>query len=390
MVLGDDDKQPAPADLDRMKALVREAMEQGAFGVSTSLQDPPAPYAKTEELIALAAEASKYGGIYATHMRSEAGTVLEALDEAIRIGREAQIPVEVWHVKAAGKRNWGRMKEIVAKIEQARRDGIDITADTYAYTAWFNSFSAFIPPWAHDGGDEKLLERLKDPATRERIKKDMLAPDDKGWDNEWQEIPGPEAVLIGAVQNPELKSIQGKTLADIAALWKTDPIDTIFDILIKDHVFTYVAVFGMSEPDVALAVAQPWVAFNNDSQGTAPTGLLGQEHPHPRAYGTFPRIIRKYVREDKLLTLEEAIRKMTSLAAQKLRLADRGVLKAGMWADVVVFDPATITDKSTFAQPNQLAEGMDYVLVNGVPVIAGGKATNARPGRVLRGPGASR
>lgn len=387
MVLGDEDKQPTAADLDRMKALVREAMEQGAFGVSTSLQYPPAPYAKTEELIALATEASKYGGIYATHMRSEAGTVLEALDEAIRIGREAKIPVEIWHVKAAGKRNWGRMKEIVAKIEQARRDGIDITADTYGYTAWFNSFSAFIPPWAHDGGDEKLIARLKDPATRERIKKDMLSPDDRAWDNEWQEIPGPEAVLIGAVQNPELQSIQGKTLADVAALWKTDPIDTIFDMLIKDHAFTYVAVFGMSEPDVALAVAQPWVAFNNDSQGTAPTGLLGQEHPHPRAYGTFPRILRKYVREDKLLTLEDAIRKMTSLPAQKLRLADRGVLKAGMWADVVVFDPATITDKSTFAQPNQLAEGMDYVLVNGVPVIAGGKATNARPGKVLRGPG---
>ena len=388
MVLGDDDKQPSAAELDRMKALVREAMEQGAFGVSTSLQYPPAPYAKTEELIALAVEASKYGGIYATHMRSEAATVLEALDEAIRIGRDAKIPVEIWHVKAAGKRNWGRMKEIVAKIEQARRDGIDITADTYGYTAWFNSFSAFIPPWAHDGGDEKLIARLKDPVTRERIKKDMLSPDDKGWDNEWQEIPGPEAVLIGAVQNAELKSIQGKTLAEVAALWKTEPIDTIFDILVKDHAFTYVAVFGMSEPDVALAVAQPWVAFNNDSQGTAPTGLLGQEHPHPRAYGTFPRIIRKYVREDKLLTLEDAIRKMTSLPAQKLRLADRGVLKAGMWADVVVFDPATIIDKSTFAQPNQLAEGMDYVLVNGVPVIAGGKATNARAGKVLRGPGA--
>ncbi len=384
MVLGDDDKQPSAAELDRMKALVREAMEQGAFGVSTSLQYPPAPYAKTEELVALAAEASKYGGIYATHMRSEAATVLDALDEAIRIGREAKLPVEIWHVKAAGKRNWGRMKEIVAKIDQARRDGVDITADTYGYTAWFNSFSAFIPPWAHDGGDEKLIARLKDPATRERIKKEMLSPDDKGWDNEWQEVPGPEAVLIGAVQNDELKSIQGKTLADVAALWKTEPIETIFDILIKDHAFTYVAVFGMSEPDVALAVAQPWVAFNNDSQGTAPTGLLGQEHPQPRAYGTFPRILRKYVREDKLLTLEDAIRKMTSLPAQKLRLADRGVLKAGMWADVVVFDPATITDKSTFAQPNQLAEGMDYVLVNGVPVIAAGKATNARPGQVLR------
>jgi N-acyl-D-amino-acid deacylase len=390
MVLGDADKQPTPAELDRMKALVREAMEQGAVGLSTSLQYPPAPYAKTEELIALAAEASRYGGIYATHMRSEAGAVLEALDEAIRIGREAKIPVEIWHVKAAGKRNWGRMKDIVAKIEQARRDGVDITADTYAYPAWFNSFSAFIPPWAHDGGDEKLLERLKDPQARARIRADMLAPDDKGWDNEWQEIPGPEAVLIGAVQNQELASIQGKTLAEVAQLWKMDPIDTVCEILIKDHAFTYVAVFGMSEPDVALAVQQPWVAFNNDSQGTAPTGLLGQEHPHPRAYGTFPRVIRKYVREDKLLSLEEAIRKMSALPAQKMRLADRGVVKLGMWADLVVFDAATVTDKATFAQPNQLSVGMDYVLVNGVPVIAAGKATSARPGRVLRGPGTRR
>ena len=216
----------------------------------------------------------------------------------------------------------------------------------------------------------------------------MLTPDDKGWDNEWQEIPGPEAVLIGAVQNPELKSIQGKTLAEVAALWKMDPIDTIFEILIKDHAFTYVAVFGMSEPDVALAVAQPWVAFNNDSQGTAPTGLLGEEHPHPRAYGTFPRMLRKFVREDKLLSMEEAIRKMAALPAQKMRLADRGVIKAGMWADVVVFDPDRIADVATFAQPNQLSVGMDYVLVNGVAVIAAGKATNALPGKVLRGPGA--
>ena len=390
MVLGDADKQPTPVELDRMKALVREAMEQGTVGLSTSLQYSPAPYAKTEELIALAAEAGRYGGIYASHMRSEAGAVLEALDEAIRIGREARIPVEIWHVKAAGKRNWGRMKDIVAKIEQARRDGVDITADTYAYPAWFNSFSAFIPPWAHDGGDEKLLERLKDPQARARIRADMLASDDKGWDNEWQEIPGPEAVLIGAVQNPELASIQGKTLADVAQLWKMDPIDTVCEILIKDHAFTYVAVFGMSEPDVALAVQQPWVSFNNDSQGTAPTGLLGQEHPHPRAYGTFPRVIRKYVREDKLLSLEEAIRKMSSLPAQKMRLADRGVVKAGMWADLVVFDAATVTDKATFAQPNQLSVGMDYVLVNGIPVIAAGQATGARPGKVLRGPGARR
>jgi dihydroorotase/N-acyl-D-amino-acid deacylase len=383
MVLGDDDKQPTPAQLDEMKRLVREAMEQGAVGVSTSLQYAPAPYATTEELIALASEAAKYGGIYATHMRSEGDTVLEALDEAIRIGRDAHIPVEIWHIKAAGKQNFGRMKEIIAKIEQARREGIDITADTYAYPAWFNTFSAFVPPWAHDGGDDKLIERLKDPAMRARMRKDMLTPGG-GWDNEWQEIPGPESVLICVVQSPELKPIQGKTLAQVAQLWHEDPIDTLFDILIKDHAFTSVAVFAMSEPDITLAVRQPWVSFDNDSQGTAPTGLLGDEHPHPRAYGTFPRILRKYVREDHVLTLEEAIHKMTALPAAKMRFADRGVLKAGMWADVVVFDPATITDKATFEQPNQLSVGMDYVLVNGVPVIAGGKATNALPGKVLR------
>ena len=313
--------------------------------------------------------------------------MLEALDEAIRIGREAGIPVEIWHLKAAGKQNWGRMKEIVAKIQQARASGVDITADTYAYPAWFNSFSAFIPPWAHAGGDEKLIERLKDPGMRERIRKEMLAPGD-GWDNEWQEIPGPDAVTICVVQNPELKSLQGKTLADIATLWKMDPIDTLFDILVKDHAYTEVAVFGMSEPDIALAVAQPWVAFDNDSQGTAPTGLLGEEHPHPRAYGTFPRVLRKFVREDRLLSLEEAIRKMTALPAQKMRLADRGVLKAGMWADVVVFDPERITDKATFERPNQLSVGMDYVLVNGVAVVSSGKGTKALPGKILRGAGA--
>ena len=383
MVLGDDDKQPTPAQLDEMKALVRDAMQQGAVGVSTSLQYAPAPYATTEELIALASEAAKYGGIYATHMRSEGDTVLDALDEAIRIGREAHIPVEIWHIKAAGKQNFGRMKEIVAKIEQARREGIDITADTYAYPAWFNTFSAFVPPWAHDGGDDKLIERLKDPAMRARMRKDMLTPGG-GWDNEWQEIPGPESVLICVVQNPDLKSIQGKTLAQVAQLWHEDPIDTLFDILIKDHAFTSVAVFAMSEPDITLAVKQPWVSFDNDSQGTAPTGLLGEEHPHPRAYGTFPRILRKYVREDHVLTLEEAVRKMTALPASKMRFGDRGVLKEGMWADVVVFDPATITDKATFEQPNQLSVGMDDVLVNGVPVIADGKATNALPGKVIR------
>jgi len=383
MVLGDADKQPTADELARMKALVREGMEQGAVGVSTSLQYAPAPYAKTEELVALASEAAKYGGVYATHMRSEGDGVMDALNEAIRIGREANIPVEVWHIKAAGRQNWGRMKEIVARVEQARGDGVDITADTYAYPAWFNSFSAFVPPWAHDGGDEKLIERLKDPAMRARILKDMLAPGG-GWYNEWQEIPGPDAIQICVVQNPELKPLQGKRLSDVAKLWNEDPIDALFDILIKDHAYTNVAVFAMSEPDIALAVAQPWVAFDNDSQGTSPTGLLGEEHPHPRAYGTFPRVIRKFVREDKVLRLEEAIRKMTALPAQKMRFADRGVLKAGMWADVVVFDADRITDVATFEQPNQLSVGMDAVLVNGVPVIKDGKATNALPGKVLK------
>ncbi|HTL44196.1 MAG TPA: D-aminoacylase [Vicinamibacterales bacterium] len=383
MVLGDDDKQPTPAQLDEMKALVRDAMEQGAVGVSTSLQYAPAPYATTEELIALASEAAKYGGIYATHMRSEGDTVLQALDEAIRIGREAHIPVEIWHIKAAGKQNFGRMHEIVAKIEQARADGVDITADTYAYPAWFNSMSAFVPPWAHDGGDERLIERLQNPETRARIKKDMQTRGGD-WDNEWQEIPAPDAVQVCVVQNPELKPLQGKTLTQIAALWKVEPIDALLDLLVKDHAYTYVAVFGMSEPDITLAVKQPWVSFDNDSQGTAPTGLLGEEHPHPRAYGTFPRILRKYVREEHVLTLEEAVRKMSALPAAKMRFADRGVLKQGMWADVVVFDPATITDKATFEQPNQLSIGMEYVLVNGVPVVAGGNATNALPGKVIR------
>ncbi len=386
MVLGDADVQPTAAQLDQMKSLVRDAMQDGAVGVSTSLQYSPAPYAKTEEIIALASEASKFGGIYATHMRSEGDAIVNSIDESLRIGKEAHIPVEIWHLKVAGKTNWHRMPEIVAKISSARAQGMDITADTYAYPAWYNDFSAFIPPWAHDGGDAKLIERLKDPATRARIKKDMLTPSTT-WDNEWQEIPGPEAILIGVVQNPKLLPLQGKTLAEVAKLWNKDPMDALFDLLIEDQAYTYVAVFGMSEDDVALALQQPWVSVCNDSEGASPEGLLGQEHPHPRAYGTFPRILRKYVREEKKLSLEDAIRKFSALPAQRMRLTDRGVLKAGMWADVVVFDPATIKDVATFAEPNQLSQGMEYVLINGVAVIDQGKMTGARPGKVLRGAG---
>src|SRR3984885_10251343 len=386
MVLGDDDKQPTSEQLDQMKALVQQAMRDGAVGVSTALVYAPAPYAKTEELIALAEEASKFSGIYATHMRDEGDRIIPAIDEALRIGREAHIPVEIWHIKVAGKKNWGRMPEVVAKINAARAMGADVSANTYAYTAWFNSMSAFIPPWAHDGGDAKLVERLKDPAIRERIRKELLTTSGT-WQNEWQEIPGPESVLIGVVQNPKLLPLQGKRLAEVAKLWNKDPMDALFDLLIEDNAFTEVAVFGMSEPDVALALQQPWVSIDNDSEGTSPEGILGQEHPHPRAYGTYPRILRKYVREEKKLTLEDAIRKFSALPAQRMRLTDRGVLKQEMWADVVVFDPHTVRDLAAFDHPNRLSEGMQDVLVNGVAVIDQGKMTGAEPGKVLRGQG---
>ncbi len=386
VVLGDADVQPTAAQLEQMKSLVRDAMRDGAVGVSTSLEYAPAPYAKTEEIVALASEASKLGGIYATHMRSEGDAINASLDETFRIGKEAHIPVEIWHLKVAGKTNWHKMPEVVARINAARAQGVDVTADTYAYPAWFNDFSAFIPPWAHDGGTAKLVERLKDPAMRARIRKDMLTPSTE-WDNEWQEIPGAEAIIIGVVQNPKLLPLQGKTLADVAKLWNKDPMDALFDLLIEDQGYTGVAVFGMSEDDVALALEQPWTSVCNDSSGASPEGLLGQEHPHPRAYGTFPRILRKYVREEKKLPLEEAIRKFSALPAQRMRLTDRGVLKAGMWADIVVFDPATIKDVATFGEPNQLSQGMEYVLVNGTPVIDQGKMTGALTGKVLRGPG---
>jgi N-acyl-D-aspartate/D-glutamate deacylase len=386
MVLGDADVQPTPEQMEKMKALVRDAMHDGTVGVSTALMYAPAPYAKTEELIALASETSKFDGIYATHMRNESDSVLEAIDEAVRIGREAHIPVEIWHFKVAGKSNFGKMPELIARVNQARAAGVDVEADTYAYTAWFNSMSAFVPAWAHDGGDAKLIERLKDPATRARIRKDMETPS-KDWDNEWDEITGPQDVIIAVVQNPELKKYQGKRLSEVAKALNEDPRDALFDILIQDKAFTECAVFGMSEPDVALALQQPWVSVDNDASGTSPEGLLGEEHPHPRAYGTFPRILRKYVREEKKLTLEDAVRKFSAQPAQRMRLTDRGVLKQGMWADVVVFDPETVRDVATYDDPNRLSEGMQYVLVNGVPVIEDGKMTGALPGRVLRGAG---
>ena len=386
VVIGGEDRPPTAAELTRMRSLVREAMEQGAVGVSTSLEYAPAPYASTEELIALAAEAAPYGGIYATHMRSEGDGMAAALDETFRIAREAHIPAEIWHLKVAGKKNWGRMPDVIKRIEAARASGLDITADTYAYTAWFNDMSAFVPPWAHEGGNQKMVERLKDPVMRARIVKDIRTPS-AAWDNEWDEVPGPESILVGVVKNPALRSLQGQTIAAIAQTRRKDALETLLDILVEDNGFTGCAVFGMKEDDVVLALVQPWTSINNDSSGASPEGILGEEHPHPRAYGTFPRILRKYVREEHRLSLEEAIRKFTALPAQRMRLVDRGVLKRGLWADVVVFDAQMIADRSTFSAPNELAVGMHWVLVNGVPVIADGKMTGARPGHVLRGPG---
>jgi len=386
MVLGYGDRTPTADQLRRMQDLVAQAMQDGALGVSTALEYAPAPYAKTDELIALAATAARFGGIYATHMRSEGEAERASLDETFRIAREADVPVEIFHLKTAGKANWGRMPRVVARIDSARRAGLDVSADTYAYTAWENTFSAFVPPWAHDGGNAKLLERLQDRTMRARIRKDMLTPT-TSWDNEWQEIGGPHDVLITAVNNPSLLPIQGKRLDEIAAIWHEDAINALFDILLKDSAQTSVAVFGMSEPDVRLALRQPWVSVDNDASGTSPEGILGQEHPHPRAYATFPRILRKYVHDEHLLTLPDAIRKFTALAAQREHLVDRGVIKRGMWADLVVFDPDSVRDVATYEKPNQLSVGMRWVLVNGVPVIADGRMTGARPGRILYGPG---
>jgi N-acyl-D-amino-acid deacylase len=389
MVIGYGDRKPTADELKRMQAIVADAMRDGAFGVSTALQYPPATFSTTPELIALAKTVAGFGGIYATHMRSEGNGEMAALDEVFDIARTAHIPVEIFHLKVAGHENWGDMPKVIAKIDAARAQGLDISADTYAYTAWGNDLASFIPPWAHTGGNAVLLERLKDPQTRARIEKDMQTPSD-AWSNDWLEVPGPHAVEITSVHNPALKSFEGKRLDDVAKAWHEKPIDALLDILIRDHAATGVAVFGMSQPDVTLALKQPWVSICDDAAAQAPTGKLGQGHPHPRAYAAFARIIAKYVREDHALALPDAIRKLTALPAQRMGLARRGVIRQGMWADIDIFDPAQLRAPATFEQPKQLAQGMSYVLVNGVPVIADGEMTQALPGKVLRGPGFER
>lgn len=386
MVVGYGNRAPTEDELHRMQDLVAQGMQQGAMGLSTALQYPPAPYASTEELIALARTAARYGGVYATHMRSEGMGEMAALDETFRIGREAAIPVEIFHLKTSGKENWGKMARVIERIDKARAEGVDVTADTYAYTAWANGMAAFVPPWANDGGYEKLVKRLQDPVTRAKIRQDMMTPSDK-WDNEWLEINGPQDILIGFVIDKSLQKYQGKRVSEIAAEWHEDGIDAILDFLVKDKAQTGVAVFGMVEPDVVLALQQPWVSVGNDAPATSPEGILGADHPHPRAYGTFPHILAKYVREERKLSLADAIRKFTALPAQREHLSDRGVIKCGMWADLVVFDPRIIHDLATYQKPNQFSVGMTYVLVNGVPVIQEGKMTGKLPGKVLRGPG---
>ncbi|WP_426702254.1 N-acyl-D-amino-acid deacylase family protein [Rhodanobacter sp. Col0626] len=386
MVIGYGDRKPTPDELKQMQAIIADAMRDGAFGVSTALQYPPATYSTTPELIALAKTAASYGGMYATHMRSEGDAEMAALDEVFDIARTAHIPVEIFHLKVAGHRNWGSMPKVIAKIDAARAKGLDVSADTYAYTAWGNDLASFIPPWAHAGGTAKLLARLGDPQTRARIEKDMRTPSD-AWSNDWLEVPGPHAVEITSVRDPSLKKLEGRRLDDIATSWHEKPIDALLDILIKDHAATDVAVFGMSQPDVTLALQQPWMSICDDASAQAPTGPLGQGHPHPRAYAAFSRIITKYVRDEHALTLADAIHKMTALPAKRMGLTQRGTIKKGMWADIAIFDPATLRAPATFEEPKQLAEGMYYVLVNGVPVIANGKTTQALPGQVLHGPG---
>jgi len=386
MVVGLTDRAATDAELTHMRALLRQAMEDGAMGVSSALEYPPAPYASTEELIALAREAAQFGGIYATHMRSYEEGIMQALDETFRIAREAQVSVELWHLEVAGPTMWGRMPEVIAKIEAARAAGLDVMSDLHGYTAWGNEMSAFVPPWAHDGGTTKLIERLKDPTTRARIREEMETKRE-GWDNEWLAVAGPADILVSSVGRAELRPLQGQSIEAIARARGREPIETLLDLLVEDGAQAQVAAFGMQERDVVVALRAPWVAICNDSAGTSPQGALGLEHPHPRAYGTFPRILRLYVRETHELSLEEAIRKFSALPAARLHLADRGVLKVGLAADVVVFDEQAIADRATYAEPNQLSVGMRFVLVNGVPVIADGRETLRLPGRVLRGPG---
>lgn len=385
-VIGYDDRAPTAQELDQMKKLVADAMLDGALGLSSSLQYVPARFAKTDELIELAKVAREYSGIYITHQRSEGNTIDASLDEVFEIAQKAQIPVEIWHLKTAYKKNWGRMPHVLTRIKQARDRGLDITADIYPYIAGSTALSASLPPWALEGGAEKMLNRLRDPQIRQRLKKE-ISEEQQDWENIYLGSGGPGGVLISSVVNRELESLQGKRISEIAAQQKKDPLDTVFDLILADHGQTGAIYFMMSEADMRAAMQAPFVSFCTDSGSRATDGPLAGSKSHPRGWGSYPRILGRYVRDEKLLSLETAIHKMTGAPAARVGLKDRGFIREGMFADITVFDPAKVIDRATFESPNQYPIGIEYVLVNGKLSVDKGQRTTALAGRVLRGPG---
>jgi N-acyl-D-amino-acid deacylase len=385
-VIGDDDRAPTPAELGQMESMVEQAMKDGALGVSSALIYPPNIYAKTEELIALAKVASKYGGLYATHMRSEGASEMQALAEAIRIGREANLPVEVFHLKVSGKARWGNMKNVVAAIQTARDSGLDIAASMYPYPAGGTALASALPPWVADGGVGKLLARLKDPAVRARIKKELQG-DHPDWENLYYDCGGASGVLLASIEKPELKQFEGKTVEDVSKTWKKSPEDTLMDFVIADSAQTGALYFMASEEDIRTGLEQRWTSIGLDANEMSLDGPIFEAHTHPRAFGSMPRFLGHYVRDEHLMPLETAIRKITSFPAQREHLENRGLLKPGYFADVTILDPATIIDKATFTNPAQLSEGIAYTIVNGQIEYDHGKLTGTTAGKVLRGRG---
>jgi N-acyl-D-amino-acid deacylase len=385
-VIGFENKEPTPEQLDQMRELVRREMEAGALGIGTALIYPPAFYAKTEELIELCKVAAKYKGKYISHMRSEGNHLLEAFDELLRISREANIPAELYHIKAAGQKNWGKMDALLARIEAAQKEGRPIRANMYTYIAGGTGLDACLPPWTEDGGYPELLKRLRDPEIRKKIAADVKVDTDK-WENLYLAAGSPDRIIVGDFTSEKLKPLTNKSLAEIARIRGKDPIETIMDLLSENEKPIGATYFLMSEENVKKEIAKPWISFGSDEASQAPEGIFLKSTPHPRAYGTFARVLGKYVREEKLVSLPEAIRRLSALPATNLELDHRGFLKTDMFADVVVFDPATITDHATFEKPAQYATGVKEVFVNGVEVLKDGEHTGAKPGRALWGPG---
>jgi N-acyl-D-amino-acid deacylase len=383
--LGYENRPPTAEELVRMRRLVSQAMEEGALGIGSSLIYAPAFYAGTDELVALCEEAGKHGGLYISHLRSEGNRLLEAVDELIEIARRAKVPAEIYHLKAAGKDNWGKLDAVIKKIEEARAQGVRITTDMYTYTAGATGLDAAMPPWVQEGGLKAWIERMKDPATREKLKKEMTTPTD-AWENLYL-AAGPDKTLLVAFKNDALKPLTGKSLAEVAKLRGKSPEETAMDLVIEDDSRVGTVYFLMSEDNVRRQTALPWMSFGSDAEALAPEGVFLKSNPHPRAYGNFARLLGKYVREDKALTLEEAVRKLTSQPAENLGIKERGRLAQGLFADLAVFDPAKIADHATFDKPHQYATGMRHVFVNGVQVLQDGEHTGAKPGRVVRGPG---